>query len=161
MPVIKVPCGPRETTISHDRWLVVVTVVVWCLLRILYLLRRAWNRRILVRQDSGDAGAQLASPILSYCNGLCFGACYQSSLWAQRNSHFTWPVASCGNGRCLMFVTNMSYQLSVTFLGLFIILDRALTITKGNQCPLPKRVFHVVFCCRNLVRDIWLCKSSW
>jgi hypothetical protein len=74
MPVTKVPCGPRETTISRDRWLVVVTVVVWCLLRILYVLKRAWNRRVSVRQDSGDAGAHLASLILSYCNGLCFGA---------------------------------------------------------------------------------------
>jgi hypothetical protein len=34
VPVTKVPCGPRETTISRDRWLVVVTVVVWCPLRI-------------------------------------------------------------------------------------------------------------------------------
>jgi hypothetical protein len=26
--VTKVPCGPRKTAISHDRWLVVVMVVV-------------------------------------------------------------------------------------------------------------------------------------
>jgi hypothetical protein len=34
VPVTKVPCGPRETAISHDRWLVVVTVVVQYPLRI-------------------------------------------------------------------------------------------------------------------------------
>jgi hypothetical protein len=28
MPITKVPCGPRETTISRDQWLVVVTVIV-------------------------------------------------------------------------------------------------------------------------------------
>jgi hypothetical protein len=56
------------------------------------------------------AGAHQASLILSFCNGLCFGARYERSMWAQRNSHFTWPVASCGNGRCLMPVKNMSYQ---------------------------------------------------
>jgi hypothetical protein len=39
--------------------------------------------------DSGDAGAYQASLILSYCNGLCFGARYESSLRAQRNNHFT------------------------------------------------------------------------
>jgi hypothetical protein len=75
MPITNVPCAPRKTVISRDRWLVVVTVVVWSPLRILYVLRRAWNRRVSVRQDSGDAGAQQASPILSYCNRLCFGAC--------------------------------------------------------------------------------------
>jgi hypothetical protein len=95
MPVTKVPCGPRETAMSRDQWLVVVTVVVWCLLRILYVLRRAWNRCGSVRQDSGDAGAQQASPILRYCNRLCFGAHYESSLWAQRNNHFTWLMARC------------------------------------------------------------------
>jgi hypothetical protein len=110
MLVTKVPCGPRETAISRDRWLVVVTFVVWCPLPILYVLTRAWNRRVSVRRDSGDAGAQNVSPILSYSNGLCFGARYQSSLWAQRNSHFTWPVASFGNCHFLMPVTNMSYQ---------------------------------------------------
>jgi hypothetical protein len=110
MPVTEVPCGPRKTAISRDRWLVVVTVVVWCPLQILYVLRRTWNRRVSIHQDSGDAGAQQASPILSNYNGLCFGARYESSLWAQRNNHFTWPVASYGNDRCLMPVTNMSYQ---------------------------------------------------
>jgi hypothetical protein len=110
MLVTKVPCGPRETTISRERWLVVVTVVVWCPLWILYVLRRAWNRRVSVRQDSGDAGSHQASLILNFCNGLCFGARYESSLWAQKNRHFTWPVASCANGRCLMPITNMSYQ---------------------------------------------------
>jgi hypothetical protein len=109
MPITKVPYGPRETTISRDRWLVVVTVVVWYPLRILYVLRRTWNRCVSVHQDSGDASAQQASPILSYCNRLCFSAHYESSLWTQRNSHFTWPVASCGTGRCLMPITNMSY----------------------------------------------------
>jgi hypothetical protein len=34
MLVTKVLCGPRETVISHDRWLVVVTVINWCPLRI-------------------------------------------------------------------------------------------------------------------------------
>jgi hypothetical protein len=34
VPVTKVPCGPRETAISRDRWLVMVTIVVLCLLRI-------------------------------------------------------------------------------------------------------------------------------
>jgi hypothetical protein len=34
VPVTKVPRGPRETVISRDRWLVVVTVVVYCPLRI-------------------------------------------------------------------------------------------------------------------------------
>jgi hypothetical protein len=110
VPVTKVPYGPRETAISRDRWLVVVTVIVWCLLRILNVLRRVWNRRLLVRHVSGDTGSQQANPILSYCNWLCFGARYESSLWAKRNNHFTWPVASCGNGYCLMLVTNMSYQ---------------------------------------------------
>jgi hypothetical protein len=28
VPVMKVPYGPRETAISRDQWLVVVTVVV-------------------------------------------------------------------------------------------------------------------------------------
>jgi hypothetical protein len=105
MPITKVPYGPRETTISHDRWLVVVTVVVWCPLRILYVLRHTWNRHVSVRQDSGDARAHQASLILSYCNELSFGSHYESSLWAQRNSHFTWLVSSYGNGRCLMPVT--------------------------------------------------------
>jgi hypothetical protein len=82
MHVAKVPCGPRETAISCDRWLVVVTVVVWSPLQILYVPRRVWNRRVSIHQDSGDAGAQQASPILSYYNGLCFGAHYESSLWA-------------------------------------------------------------------------------
>jgi hypothetical protein len=110
MPVTKVPCGLREIAISRDRWLVVVTVVVWCTLQILYVLRCAWNRHVSVHQDSGDASAHQAFLILSFCNGLCFGARYESSLWAQKNSHFTWPVASCGNGHCLILVTNMSYQ---------------------------------------------------
>jgi hypothetical protein len=34
VPFTKVLCGPKETTISCDRWLVVVIVVVLCLLRI-------------------------------------------------------------------------------------------------------------------------------
>jgi hypothetical protein len=34
VPVTKVFCGARETAISRDRWLVVVTVVVLCPLRI-------------------------------------------------------------------------------------------------------------------------------
>jgi hypothetical protein len=34
VPVTKVPYGPRETAISRDRWLVVVTFVVRCPLRI-------------------------------------------------------------------------------------------------------------------------------
>jgi hypothetical protein len=34
VPITKVLCGSRETTISRDRWLVVVTVVVLCLLRL-------------------------------------------------------------------------------------------------------------------------------
>jgi hypothetical protein len=34
VPVTKVLCGAKETTISCDRWLVVVTVVVLCPLRI-------------------------------------------------------------------------------------------------------------------------------
>jgi hypothetical protein len=110
IPVTKVPCGPRETTISRDQWLVVVTVVVWCPLRILVVLRRAWNRHVSFRQDSGDVGAHLASLILSLCNRLFFGARYESSLWAQKNDHFTWLVASFGNCRCLMPVMNMSYQ---------------------------------------------------
>jgi hypothetical protein len=38
-PVTKVPCGLRETTISCDQWLVVVTVVVSCPLRI-WVIRR-------------------------------------------------------------------------------------------------------------------------
>jgi hypothetical protein len=29
VPITKVLCGARETAISHDRWLVVVTVVVY------------------------------------------------------------------------------------------------------------------------------------
>jgi hypothetical protein len=108
MPITKVPYGPRETVISRDRWLVVVTIVVWCPLWILYVMRQAWNRRVSVCQDSGDTGAQQASLILRYCNGLCFVARYQSSLWALRNNHFTWPVASCGNG------AHYEYVLSVT-----------------------------------------------
>jgi hypothetical protein len=113
MPVTKVPCGPRETAISRDRWLVVVTVVVWCPLRILYVLRRvrAWNRRVSVRQDSGDVCAHQASQILSYCNGLCFGARYESSLWAQRNNHFTWSVASCWR----WISVNLEYLLYIGF----------------------------------------------
>jgi hypothetical protein len=34
VPVTKVLCGPRETTIARDRWLIVVTVVVSCPLQI-------------------------------------------------------------------------------------------------------------------------------
>jgi hypothetical protein len=34
VPITKVPCGSRETTISHDQWQFVVTVVVLCPLRI-------------------------------------------------------------------------------------------------------------------------------
>jgi hypothetical protein len=34
LSVTKVLCGPRETVISRDRWLVVVTVVVLCLLTV-------------------------------------------------------------------------------------------------------------------------------
>jgi hypothetical protein len=151
MPITKVSCGPRETAISRDRWLVVVTVVVWCPLRILYVLRCVWNRRVSVRQDSADTGAHQASLILSYCNGLCFGARYESSLWAQRNSHFTWPVARCGNGRCLMPVMNMSYQLRafVCYLSWLICntwsITDALPVTKGDLRPLPKPVFHIDF----------------
>jgi hypothetical protein len=150
MPVTKVPCGPRETAISRDQWLVVVTVVVWCPLGILVVLRRAWNRRFSFRQDSGDAGAHQASLILSLCNGLFFGARYESSLWAQKNNHFTWPVASFGNGRCLMPVTNMSYQqrASTRYLSWLICntwsVMGALPVTKGDLRPLPKAVFHVV-----------------
>jgi hypothetical protein len=110
IPITKVPYGPRETSISREQWLVVVTVVVWYPLRILYVLGRVWTRRVSFREGRGDTGTQKASPILSYSNGLCFGAHYKSSLWAQRNNHFTWSVASCGNGRCLMPVTNMCYQ---------------------------------------------------
>jgi hypothetical protein len=84
--------------------------VVWCPLRILDVLRRAWNRHISFRLDRGDVGTQPVSLMLSYYNGLYFGAHYQSSLWAQRNDHFKWSVASCGNSRCLMIVTNMCYQ---------------------------------------------------
>jgi hypothetical protein len=62
MPVTKVPYGPKETAISHDRWLVVVTVFVWCPLRILDVLTRTWNRRISFRLDRGDAGTQQVSP---------------------------------------------------------------------------------------------------
>jgi hypothetical protein len=108
VPITKVACGPRETAIFT--WLVVVTVIVWCPLWILVVLRCAWNRRVSFHWDIGDVGTQHASLMWSYCNGLGFSARYQSSLWAQRNSHITWPVASCGNGRCLMPVTNMCYQ---------------------------------------------------
>jgi hypothetical protein len=113
MPITKAPCGPREIAISRDQWLVVVTVVVWCPLWFLDVPRCTWNRHASFRQDRGDAGTQKASPILSYCNGLCFRACYQSSLWAQRNNHFTWPVASCGNSHCLMPVTNVLSETSI------------------------------------------------
>jgi hypothetical protein len=34
VPVTKIPYGPRKIAISRDRWLVVVTVVVQCPLRI-------------------------------------------------------------------------------------------------------------------------------
>jgi uncharacterized membrane protein YfhO len=34
VPIAKVLCGARETSISRDRWLVVVMVVVLCLLLI-------------------------------------------------------------------------------------------------------------------------------
>jgi hypothetical protein len=34
VPVTKVPCGPEKQSFSRDRWLVVVTVVVLCPLRI-------------------------------------------------------------------------------------------------------------------------------
>jgi hypothetical protein len=150
MSVTKVPYGPRETVISRDRWLVVIIVVFWCTLRILYVLRCVWNRCASVHQDSGDAGAQQASPILTYCNGLCFGARYESFLWAQRNSHFTWPVAGCSNGHCWMPVMHMSYhkRASAGYLSWLICntwsVVGALPITKGNLCLLPKRVFHVV-----------------
>jgi hypothetical protein len=150
MPVTKVLCGAREIVISRDRSLVVVTVVVWCPLRILYVLRHAWNRCVSVRQDSGDAGAHQASLILSHCNGLCFGARYESSLWAQRNSHFTWPVTSCGNGHSLMLVANMSYQRASTRYLSWLICNTwsvmgALPVTKCDLRPLPKPVFHVVY----------------
>jgi hypothetical protein len=114
------------------------------------VLRRAWNWRVSFLQDSGDAGAHQASLILIFCNGLCFGACYKSSLWAQKNSHFTWPVASCGNGRYLMPVANMSYQqrASDCYLSWLICntwsVTGAFPITKGGLRPLPKPGFHVV-----------------
>jgi hypothetical protein len=118
VPITKVPCAPRETTISCDRWLVVVTVFVWCPLRICVISNR-----------------------------LCFGARYESSLWPQRNSNFTWPVASCRNGRCLMPVMNMSYQVraSTRYLSWLICntwsVTDALPVTKGNLCPLPKAIY--------------------
>jgi hypothetical protein len=34
VPVTKVLCGPREIAISRDRWLVVVTAIISCPLRI-------------------------------------------------------------------------------------------------------------------------------
>jgi hypothetical protein len=40
VPVTKVLCGARETAISRDRWLVVVTVVVLCPLRICVISNR-------------------------------------------------------------------------------------------------------------------------
>jgi hypothetical protein len=146
MPVTKVPCGPRETTISRDRWLVVVTVVVWCPLRIPVVLRRAWDRRVSFRQDSGDAGAHRASLILSLCNGLCFGARYESFPWAQKNSHFTWLVASFGNGRCLMPL-RICLIRSARYLSWLICntwsVTGALPVTKGDLRLLWKPVFHV------------------
>jgi hypothetical protein len=89
-----------------------------------------------VHRDIGDAGWKHVSPLIErkqthvetdvshfvetvetqvhgtrlwcqfHSNGLYFHACYKSSLWAQRSNHFTWPVTSCGNGRCLIPVTN-------------------------------------------------------
>jgi hypothetical protein len=88
-----------------------------------------------VHQDIGDAGLKHTSPLTErkqthvetdacnfieteetqvhntclwcwfHSNKLCFHACYQNALWAQRNSHFTWQVSSCGNGHCLIPVT--------------------------------------------------------
>jgi uncharacterized membrane protein len=46
VPVTKVSWGPRETAISRDRWLVMVTIVVWCALWVLVVLRRAWNKHV-------------------------------------------------------------------------------------------------------------------
>jgi hypothetical protein len=64
------------------------------------------NRCVSFRRDSGDAGSWNASlKLISQLQAL-FHARYQSSMWAQRNSHFTWLVTSCGNGRCLMPFTN-------------------------------------------------------
>jgi hypothetical protein len=80
----------QRKAISRDRWLVVVTIIVWCPLRILYVLIHARNRCVSVHQDSVDPGAQQASPILSYYNRLCFGAHYESSPWDLRNNHSTW-----------------------------------------------------------------------
>jgi hypothetical protein len=48
------------------------------------------NRYISIRRGRGDEGSRNASLMLI----------------SQRNNHFTWPVTSCGNGRCLMPVTN-------------------------------------------------------
>jgi hypothetical protein len=127
MPVTKVPCGPRDTAISRDRWLVVVTVVVWCPLRILYVLRRTWNRRVSFLLDRGDAGTQQASSILSNCIGLCFGACYQSSLWAEKTVilHYQWLVVVTVVVWCPLQVYVISNgHLSVIFLGLFVTLDQ-------------------------------------
>jgi hypothetical protein len=69
VPVTKVPYGPRETANSRDWWLIVVTVIVWCLLRILHVLRRTWNRRVSLNRDRGDACLQHDSPMLTWCNG--------------------------------------------------------------------------------------------
>jgi hypothetical protein len=38
--VTKFPYGPKETTISHDWWLVIVTVVVLCPLQICVISNR-------------------------------------------------------------------------------------------------------------------------
>jgi hypothetical protein len=54
-PLPKLPVGLEKQSFSRERWLVVVTVVVWCPLRILLVLRRAWNRRVSFRWDIRDA----------------------------------------------------------------------------------------------------------
>jgi hypothetical protein len=75
VPVTKILCGARETAISRDRWLFVVTVVVLCPLRICVISNRYISWLI--------------------CN--------------------TWSVTG------------------------------PLPVTKDNLCPLPKRVFHIMF----------------
>jgi hypothetical protein len=153
----KFPCGPRETAISRDRLLVVVTVVVWCPLRILDVMRRAWNRRVSFRHDRGDTGTLKAPPILSYVTGCVFMPVTKVPCGPRETaiSRDRWLVVVtvivlCPLRICLITARYLSCLICNTWS-----VTGALPVTKGNICPLPKWVFHVVSLPKHWMGNTW------
>jgi hypothetical protein len=123
MAITKVPYGPRETAITRDWWLVVVTIVIWCPLWILDVLRRAWNRRFSFRLDRWDADTQQASPMLSYSNKLCLVPVTKVPCGPRETviSRDQWLVVVTVVVWCPLRVIS-NRHLPVTFLDSFVIL---------------------------------------